>query len=240
MIRPPACSVVLFVLFMVAPLHSQSSEITSSTSTSQTQSKIGNGSEWYFGIVSPYQMIDGDFDGSRYFTNDVSAAVVPTLDPGLGWGVTLGLKSRAFDRFAVALDGTFTRTKHSGQWAGVGFDSVKQNLNIDVKLYGFPRERVQPYALIGYSIPNVEVKEGGLNNNGGSTEATYLGMGLNLGVGVLYYVTERFAFHFQPMFRLSQYSDLEMNNKIGALDQELNTSEFELQMGATFRFQSRN
>jgi hypothetical protein len=142
---------------------------------------------FFIGFLAwPSTTIEGeDFNGRNYLYDADEALVIPALNSGEGWGLAFGGRSRS-----GAIEVSYIRAKHRAIFLGARGDAISHAINIDAKGFLFARTRVQPYFSGGLALPWLVVKEGSVSPNG-IGDATFLGVGLNLGTGFTVYVHPR-------------------------------------------------
>jgi opacity protein-like surface antigen len=133
--------------------------------------------------------LDGvNFDGESYYKkiDGDEIIILPRLDKKDVLRGLAGYRAK-HGSFEVSYD----QTKHVGTFAGVpGVESTFHSVNFDERIYPVARYRVQPYALLGGSVPWMTIKDGGfLDPDFG--DATFRGFGVNTEAGVAVFPTSR-------------------------------------------------
>ncbi len=170
--------VPLFVLALASPAWSQNGS--------------GFAKEGGFVGVSflPNFTFDGEtFDGTGVYKqeNGEEIAVLPRLDKRNLIRVVLGYRYRP-----ASIEVSYERSSHTGTFMGAPVQSTFQAVNLDGRLFFLTRSPVQPYALLGASLPFFKVKGGSfLDPNTG--DARYGGYGLNSEAGITFYVHHQFG-----------------------------------------------
>jgi hypothetical protein len=169
--------VVLFALVLGVPAWSQE--------------QPGFAKEGLFVGVSglPGFTLDGvTFDGSTYYqkVGGEEVLILPRFERKTMLRGVLGVRSTR-GSFEVSYD----QTKHDGTFLGVhGIESVFHSLNFDERIFLTPRRRIQPYGLLGGSIPWLTIKDGSfLDPNVGA--ASFRGFGVNTEAGVTVFASSR-------------------------------------------------
>jgi hypothetical protein len=84
----------------------------------------------------------------------------------------------------------YEQTNHAGTFLGVSGTATVQALNFDERIYLLTRGRIQPYGLLGLSIPWLTVKDGSfLGDTVG--DGSFHGFGVNSEAGVTVYPQSR-------------------------------------------------
>lgn len=187
---------------------------------------------FYVGGSFLVQGIEGDFDGddALFESGGNDVILVPEIDPGLGFALVAGWRTPK-----VAFEMSFRQTWHDTEFGGVeSGDAVLYALDLDVKPYFFTEEPVQPFLLVGMSMP-ILVLEDALSEDGGVTfdeDATLTGLGFNFGGGFSLFATEQFAVHMTGGYRFAWYFDAEGDE----IDDDLDGQGFFASVGVTFTF----
>ena len=146
----------------------------------------------YVGVSGlPGFTLDGlTFDGSTYYqkVGGEEILILPRLDRKSMSRAIVGFRSKR-GSFEVSYD----QTKHVGTFAGVpGEEATFHSINGDERIFLLTRERIQPYVLLGGSIPWLTIKDGSfLDPDLG--DASFRGFGINTEAGVTVFAVPRFG-----------------------------------------------
>ena len=78
---------------------------------------------------------------------------------------------------------SYERLKQSATFMDFPGQATFRTFNFDERIYGFTTKRIQPYGLVGYSLPSLTITDGSfLDERVG--DGTYHGHGINLEAGV--------------------------------------------------------
>jgi hypothetical protein len=127
------------------------------------------------------------FDGSSYYQeiggNEI--LILPRLEAKSTIRGTVGFRLTR-GSFEVG----YERTRHDATFMDIHGEATFQTLNFDERIYVLTRGRVQPYGLLGLSVPWLTVKDGSvLDNRVG--DGTFRGLGANTEAGVTVFPTAR-------------------------------------------------
>lgn len=140
---------------------------------------------FYVGGSLRYGEVEKDFDGQTFVSGGGSAEVLPALDAGSGAGLALGMRGGGY-----SVEFNYSKLGHDGDWLGVPFDVESEFYGLDFRKHFREGARVQPHLLFGVGFGCVTVEDGSVG--GGQVEdAVFNGLGLNLGGGLIYNITER-------------------------------------------------
>lgn len=191
--------------------------------------------EGYFGLLVPFNNIGGDFDGNRIYSNVDGTAIVPDIDPGVGLGLVVGLKHTGTSGRGFAMEASLQGSAHDGEMTG----GLKSNVSLgilsgDLKFFPTTGGAVEPWIQVGLCAAAVQVEDG-FFFPGGQKDATYTGGGFNLGLGVMRYVSDRFALHLAGIYRFIEYDELDYDKR-AELSKDLEGGTLSIELGATLRF----
>jgi len=164
-------------------------------------------SQVYFGLTVPYNTYSGDFNGDFMIRTSLEDIYIPDLDNGVGFGVTFGLSGRMGPFWTYAVEAAYQHTSLDYTFADLKDDAGVGNIDINVKGIYSP-QKIQPYALLGISIPYINVSNGAA---GGFVidDAKFRGVGINFGAGADLYISPRVFLNFNIMYRAQQISTVE-------------------------------
>lgn len=155
----------------------------------------------YLGGGAAYTTVKGDFAGNSFLATSSEIIVIPSIDPGFGFGGYLGYRMR---HIAVELD--YTRSSHDGSWGGGKFDVFSSAIDFNFLWFPFIANQFQPYLCTGFGIPWLTVKDGGVDSSGVVGDAGYSGISLQLGIGTDIYLVRNIFLRAQGTYRLADFS----------------------------------
>lgn len=139
----------------------------------------------YVGVASvPNFTLDGvTFDGSTYYREigGDEIMILPRLDSRSTLRGVAGYRTTR-GSFEVS----YERTNHDGTFLGATGKAVFHSLNFDERIYVLTHGRVQPYGLLGFSIPSLTIKDGSATTDR-IGDAHWHGFGVNIEPGVAFY-----------------------------------------------------
>ncbi len=161
-------------------------------------------SRTYVGVVGTSISVDntGLFSGQNYSVANAPAydlSLIPSLSQGFGWGILFGHREEVY-----ALEVSFWQSSHNATFgSGVissGYGSpvtlassfsgtaVYNSINVDFKRYFLTELQFQPFLDLGVSYPWITINDADIDASGNPWPLTLEGLGLNVGVGVEYYI----------------------------------------------------
>jgi hypothetical protein len=179
--------------------------------------------------------LGGDLKGDRAYANIDGAVIVPDLDPALGLGLVLGLKGNFPSGRALALEGSLQGSRHDGTFGGLTRDVDFGLLSADIKLFPTTGGRVEPWVQAGLCLASLRVNDGFFPVSGGQKDATFTGGGVNLGAGLMSYVSRRVALRLAAIYRFIKYDELDYGPR-AELMEDLKGNALSLELGVTFHF----
>jgi hypothetical protein len=187
----------------------------------------------YVGLSLPYNNIEGDFNGDTALVGASDIILVPSIENGFGFGISLGVTSGQF-----AGEINYLRTTHDGNFQGAKGDVEYNLVNLDGKYYFLAHKRVQPYLLMGLSFPWLTIVDGSatLSPTPSVGDATLNGIGLNLGTGIAYYLHPRISINAGIIYRPLLYTRAEGVVGEGELEDTIDGSGFNFSVGIAYIF----
>ena len=192
--------------------------------------------EFYAGLLAVHNRLPGGFDGESMYGGTDRAVLVPRIWRGSGWGLAAGMKGAIDRTLACGIDFSYSQSSHQGEWMGEPLDATHGLFNMDLRMYLFPRLRIQPYALLGLCVPTVSAGKSYITYQGVS-RARFGGIGANLGLGLLLYANSRIALHGGAVWRYLSFSGV--SNGIddpAQFDRAISGAVLDAEAGATIHF----
>ncbi len=229
----------------------------------QTRADEGNPGDFihtrtYIGVEGTSVSVDntGLFDGLNYSvvnTPNYEVDLLPALAQNFGWGVLVGHREEAW-----AVEVSFWQSNHNATF-GPGVVSsaagsvtftqqyqdvaVYNSINVDFKRYFITESQFQPFVDLGVCFPWIVVNNAAANANYQVTSLTLAGLGLDLGVGVEYYLSPTLSFFGGGYRRWASFDEfkgfaLEFNqvNQIDASPTDA-TGGFDFAVGTSLGFE---
>jgi hypothetical protein len=134
---------------------------------------------WFIGTSVDSQDFRGDFDGRLVLGDAKKVFFIPGPERGAGLAFFFG---RIHRRGLWAL--SFLRSTHDVTFRGGRSDASFNVIALDAKAYVLPASPVTPYVQVGLTVPWFRVRDGS-TYVGELRDATYLGLGVNGGLGLL-------------------------------------------------------
>jgi len=157
---------------------------------------------FYLGYGRAQVRIGGDMDGVSYVGGGGSAEVLPDQPTATGNKFIAG-----FQAASIALELSYTRSKHDGTWGGAPYPTTFNSINLDGKFHlfhGFAR----PFGLLGFGFTNVKV-EGGSSDGFVVRDATFHGVDLRFGGGLDIALSRHFALDLEIVKRWGAYTSVD-------------------------------
>lgn len=213
-----SCSCLIASLVTISPVFAGDSEET-------TIAKDG----FYLGTQFVYNIMSGDFDDSTYFRSSDMVIDAPDVASGYGFGFVAGSRTGA-----GAVEFGYLRTTHDtrSSFVDIGKSTATYNvIDLNLKVDLLTQYRVRPFLEFGFGIPWMTVKNSALTP-GGFEDATYVGVCLNLGGGVVYYFHPRWALTGGLLYRFNWFTSGEGRY----LDSSLSEGALALTVGIAYTF----
>ncbi len=137
---------------------------------------------WFIGTSFDSQDFRGDFDGRLVLGDAKKVFFIPGPERGAGLAVSIGrMEKRGL--WAVS----YLRSTHDVSFRGGRSDASFNVITLDAKAYILPTSSVTPYIQVGLMVPWFRVRDGS-TYVGEFRDATYLGLGVNGGLGLLLHI----------------------------------------------------
>lgn len=137
---------------------------------------------WFMGTSLDSQDFRGDFDGRLVLGDAKKVFFIPGAKRGAGLALSIGRMDRR-GLWAVS----FLHSTHDVTFKGGSSDASFNVITLDAKAYVLPASPVTPYVQVGLTVPWFRVRDGS-TYVGEPRDATYLGLGVNGGLGLLVHV----------------------------------------------------
>ncbi len=156
----------------------------------------------YLGILGTSVSVasDGVFNGKNYsrYDNPYELVLLPTLAQNFGFGALIGHREETY-----AIELSYWQSQHLATFGPATVDvpggtvvfpkhedkAAYHAVNLDFKKYFLTELPYQPFLNLGVSFPWVDLDHAAANSAGEVATATVAGLGLNLGIGLEYYLT---------------------------------------------------
>jgi hypothetical protein len=188
----------------------------------------------YMGLSLPYNTIGGDFNGDTALVGSSDIILIPSIDDGYGFGISLGITSGQF-----AGEISYLRTTHDASFQGAKGDVEYNMVNLEGKYYFLAHKRTQPYLLWDLSFPWLTIVDGSVTlppSPPSVGDATLTGIGFNLGTGIAYYLHPRVSINAGINYRLVWYTRAEGVVEEGKLEDSIDGSGFNFNVGIAYIF----
>ncbi|MBI5745738.1 MAG: outer membrane beta-barrel protein [Nitrospirae bacterium] len=177
---------------------------------------------FYLGLGLPYNTIDGDFKGNSVLSGHNDLIIIPDIDGAFGVGLLFGYVTHygfAPDQL-FAIEGSFLLSVHDAEFQGQRGTVDYSLVNFDLKYLFMTSKAIEPYLLIGISLADLTIENGAVSlTTGKEGDALLTGVGLNLGIGLDYYLTKNISLGTGVIYRIISYDIAEgVEDKSGIKD----------------------
>jgi hypothetical protein len=146
----------------------------------------------------PNFTLDGlTFDGSGYYqkVDGDEILILPRLDAKTSVRGIVGVRTTR-----GAFEVGYEQTKHAGTFLGLTGTATFHSINFDERIFFVTHGRVQPYGLLGLSIPWLTVKDGSFLPPD-VADGSFRGFGANTEAGVTVFAHPRFGINAGYRYR---------------------------------------
>jgi hypothetical protein len=129
------------------------------------------------------------FDGSSYYRQigGDEIMILPRLEPKSTIRGILGVRGNR-----GGFEASYEQTTHVGTFLDFPGEATFHSLNFDERIFLLTRGRIQPYGLLGLSLPWLTVKDGSFLDPK-VADASFRGFGVNTEAGVMVFAHPRFG-----------------------------------------------
>jgi opacity protein-like surface antigen len=179
---------------------------------------------------------DDDFDGQSAvrFVGGSEATIMPEEEAGTGFGAAIGWRG---ERNSVQF--TYTSTEHESESLITSGDDELRTYSLDCKHHFLVEHGFQPFVLVGITVPRLIVDGGTFDQATLTTQlgdAKYQGLGLNLGLGAAWYITDRIALVGEGFYRWAYFDQATGVEDDGDIRGQLDASGLAVRAGLSFTF----
>ncbi len=139
----------------------------------------------FIGLSGSSLSFQGDLDKDLVLWHFEKAFFVPRMERATGFGLGFGFKKDSALWNIVVL-----RSSHKTDLQGKASQSTFYSIDVSGRAFLLKNAPFQPYLLFGLSIPFIHVKDGSKLHDSIS-HATYYGIGLNFGSGIVIHLRPR-------------------------------------------------
>jgi opacity protein-like surface antigen len=189
----------------------------------------------FISVMGAYTTLENDdFDGESGLVAPPNGEVffLPELDSGTGYGASIGYRG-----VENSIQFTFTRTTHDDDFLGTSMEDEIDTYSLDAKHYWRVHSRLQPYVLVGITVPRFLIEDGAADPTlTNVTDAKYQGLGTNLGGGAAFYVTPSLSLHAELYYRWAFMNDVDGAGVSRTIKGDLDGSGFGARAGISYTF----
>lgn len=141
-----------------------------------------------------------DLDGSMVLGNADQVFFIPKIKPSLGFGVGFGRRMRS-GLWSVS----YLVSGHDAVFQDRDSTAVSRLVQVNSRTFLFKTSPLRLFLHFGLNFPWLKVRNDALDSKGRRSDATYLGVGANLGGGFLTPVSSRMFFSASLLYRFIGY-----------------------------------
>ncbi len=156
---------------------------------------------FFFEALSQYLSFSaGDLDGAAVIGNTDQVFFVPRIKPSLGFGIGFGRRFRS-----GLWSFTYLVSGHDASLQGRESSAVSRLLQVNARIFLMRGARSRPFIHLGLGFPWLKVRDDVSDANGRLHDATYAGVGVNAGAGIMTPVSSRMFFSAGLVYRTNGY-----------------------------------
>jgi hypothetical protein len=151
--------------------------LASASAAAQDPKRAGEG--FFIAVSGQSLAFKGDFDGRLVLWCFDKAFFVPEMKNATAFGFGVGFKRNAW-----LWELLYVNSRHPSAFKDRDGSSVYRSVEIDGRTFLVKDSAIKPYILVGISVPWLTVDQGA-EMYGLKYRATYFGLGLNFGGGII-------------------------------------------------------
>jgi hypothetical protein len=161
----------------------------------------GDGGAFFFEATSQYiSFAQNDLNGSMVLGNADQVFYIPRIKPSMGFGVGFGRRFRS-GLWSIS----YLVSGHDATFQGKDSTAVSHLVQINSRTYLFNFKPTRLFAHFGIIFPWLNVRNGVTDKRRDFYDATYLGVGVNAGGGLLVPLSSRMFFSGSLLYRFIGY-----------------------------------
>ena len=142
----------------------------------------------------------GDLDGAAIIGNAEQVFYVPEIKPSLGFGIGFGRRFRS-GLWAIS----YLVSGHDAALHGRESSAIARLVQINARIFLWRRSDLRPFLHLGLGFPWLKVRDGVADSNGNLHDATYAGVAVNAGAGLMAPISSRMFFSASLVYRFTGY-----------------------------------
>lgn len=155
----------------------------------------------FFEVTTQYLSFNQrDLDGNMVLGNAEQVFYIPRVKPSLGFGVGFGRRFRS-GLWSVS----YLVSGHDVTFQGRDGTVVSRLLQLNSRTFLLKTSSLRIFVHFGLNFPWLNVRDNSADKNGNIFDATYLGVGVNAGAGLLMPVSSRMFFSGSLIYRFIGY-----------------------------------
>jgi hypothetical protein len=162
---------------------------------------VVEGGSLFFEVTTQYLSFSHrDLDGSMVLGNADQVFYIPRVKDSLGFGVGFGRRFRS-GLWSIS----YLVSGHDVTFQGRNSTAISRLLQINSRTFLLKSSVAKIFIHFGLNFPWLKVENNAADKNGNIVNATYLGVGVNAGAGLLLPVSSRMFFSGSLIYRFIGY-----------------------------------
>jgi hypothetical protein len=155
----------------------------------------------FFEVTTQYLSFGhSDLDGNMILGNAEQVFYIPRVKPSLGFGIGFGRRFRS-GLWSIS----YLVSGHDVTFRGRDGTAVSRLLQINSRTFLLKSSLARIFVHFGLNFPWLQVRDNASDRDGNIFDATYLGVGVNAGGGLLLPVSSRMFFSCSLIYRFNGY-----------------------------------
>ena len=169
--------------------------------TAQDVPPAVEGGAFFFEVTTQYlSFSQRDLDGNMVLGNTEQVFFIPRVKPSIGFGIGFGRRFRS-GLWSVS----YLVSDHDVTFQDRDSTAVSRLLQLNSRTFLLKTSPAKIFVHFGLNFPWLKVHNNAADKNGSIFDATYLGLGVNAGAGLLFPVSSRMFFSGSLIYRFIGY-----------------------------------
>jgi len=162
---------------------------------------VADKGDFFFEVTTQYLSFSHrDLNGNMVLGNADQVFYIPRVTSGFGFGIGFG---RRFRSGLWSL--SYLSSGHDATFQGLKSTAVSNLVQFNARTFLLKNSKVKPFVYFGLAFPWLKVYDNAADKQGKIVDATYLGLGVNAGAGVLLPISSRMFFSGSVIYRYLAY-----------------------------------
>ncbi len=157
--------------------------------------------DFFFEVTTQYLSFSHrDLNGTMVLGNADQVFFIPRVTSGFGFGVGIGRRFRS-GQWSLS----YLSSGHDVTLQGLKSTAVSNLVQFNARTFLVKSPKMKPFIYVGLAFPWLKVVDSAAGQDGRLVDATFLGLGVNAGAGLLLPISSRMFFSGSLIYRYLAY-----------------------------------